>query len=291
MSELKKEEKTGLVLEGGGMRGLYTAGVLDVFMENGLDYFDGLIGVSAGAIHGCSYVSRQVGRSIRYYNKYRNDPRFMSIQSLITTGDIVGDEFCYHEIPEKLDPYDYEAFRESGMEFYVTVTNVVTGLPEYKLITDMLKEIDLVKASASLPFVSHMVRYKGEYLLDGGCADSIPVEAFRRMGFKKNVVVLTRHDGYRKGPASGAALNAMYHRYPRFVETMERRHLVYNRTLIRIRQLEAAGEIFVIRPSQPITVGRMENDMDKINAVYALGRSDALSCLKELKSWMEKIGR
>ena len=193
--------RTGLVLEGGGMRGIYTAGVLDVFLDKNL-HFDGVIGVSAGAIHGCSFVSGQKGRSIRYYKKYCRDKRFMSVRNLVLTGDIAGEQFCYHDLPERLDPYDYDAFNRSGTEFYACCSNVETGEAEYLRITDMRRQIDLVRASASLPYVSRMVEVDGKKLLDGGCTDSIPVLAFRAMGFPRTVAVLTRHKGYRKEPES-----------------------------------------------------------------------------------------
>ena len=179
-----REKKTGLVLEGGGMRGIYTAGVLDVFMENGIT-FDGVIGVSAGAIHGCSFVSGQKGRSIRYYMKYCRNWQFMSFRSLLLTGNIAGEKFCYHTLPEKLDPYDYEAFKKSPTKFYVGCSNVETGKAEYLPITDMKEQIDRMRASASLPLVSKIVKTAGLKLLDGGCTDSIPVKAFCENGIYK----------------------------------------------------------------------------------------------------------
>ena len=194
---MAQEKKTGLVLEGGAMRGMYTAGVLDVFMENGIE-FDGVIGVSAGAICGCSFVSGQVGRTIRYNKNYCTDKRFMSFYSLLTTGDLVGDKFCYHTIPEELDPYDNEAFLRSKTKFYSVCTNLETGEPEYILMKDMVKDIDYLRASASMPYVSRTVEKDGMKLLDGGCSDSIPVRAFMNMGYEKNVVVLTRPADYRK---------------------------------------------------------------------------------------------
>lgn len=176
--------KKGLVLEGGGVRGIYTAGVLDVFMENAIE-FDGVIGVSAGAIHGCSYLSRQKGRSIRYYEKYVNDPRFMGFKSYFKTGDIVGVDFCYHELPDKLDPYDHKSFLENKTEFYAVGTDLESGCPEYFRITDMKEQIDMLRASASLPYFSRPVPINGKLYLDGGCSDSIPIEAFQNLGFEK----------------------------------------------------------------------------------------------------------
>lgn len=257
------EQKTGLVLEGGGMRGIYTAGVLDLFMDQGVT-FDGVIGVSAGAIHGCSFLSGQRGRNIRYYKKYCQDPRFMSVRNLILTGDIAGERFCYHTLPEKLDPYDYTAFNNNPAEFYVGCSNVETGKPEYLHLTDMKQQIDYLRASASLPLVSKIVHAGGKKLLDGGCTDSIPVKAFMELGYPRNVVVLTRHRGYRK-KAEGTRLTELcYRHYPAFVKTIKNRPSVYNRTLDEIESLENSGQAFVIRPSRPLTIGRMEKDPQKL---------------------------
>ena len=278
--------KTGLVLEGGAMRGIYSAGVLDVLMEHGIT-FDGVMGVSAGAIHGCSFVSGQKGRSIRYYKKYCRDKRFMSFHSLLRTGDIVEEKFCYHELPEKLDPYDYESFDNSPTDFYVTCSNLETGKPEYFKVTDMKKEIDLLRASASMPFVSRIVTFRGKKLLDGGCTDSIPVKAFRRMGYRKTVVVLTRHDGYVKKPERAGFTRLFYHKYPAFAKVIKKRHLIYNRTVEYIRRLEEKGEIFVIRPSVELTIGRMEHDPVRIQEVYEIGRKDAERKAADLIEWLK----
>jgi predicted patatin/cPLA2 family phospholipase len=191
--------KTGLVIEGGGVRGIYAAGVLDQLMEMGL-HFDGVIGVSAGAIHGCSFLSGQKGRSIRYYKKYCADPRFMGLRSFLKTGDIVGADFCYHELPDRLDVYDHAAFLRCAIPFYVTCTNLATGRPEYLRLQDMRTQMDYMRASASMPYVSKIVELDGQKLLDGGVADSVPLNAFRQMGYDKNIVVLTQCAGYRKKP-------------------------------------------------------------------------------------------
>ena len=225
-----QKKKYGLVLEGGAMRGMYTAGILDVFMEQGIT-FDGVIGVSAGAICGCSYVSGQAGRTIRYNKKYCTDERFMSFQSLLKTGDLVGEKFCYHEIPEVLDPFDNDAFKQSGMDFYITCTNLETGEAEYIHLTDMEKEIDYMRASASMPYVSHTVEMDGKKLLDGGCSDSVPVRAFMNMGFEKNVVILTRPADYRKKPEKSAIAKIFYKDYPKFVEKLKSRGLLITRWL------------------------------------------------------------
>lgn len=278
--------KTGLVLEGGGMRGLYTAGILDVFLENGIR-FDGVIGVSAGAIHGCSYLSGQMGRSIRYYKNYCGDPRFMSWQSFLKTGDFVGVDFCYHELPEKLDVYDNEAFKSCGVPFYVVCTNVETGRAEYIPITDMNAQIDYLRASASLPYFSRIVEIEGKKYLDGGCTDSIPVEEFRRMGYGKNVIILTRPAEYRKKEELRALPNLVYRRYPNFIRALHERHKEYNQTAARIKMLERSGTAFVIRPEKALDIGRLESDPEKVQEIYDLGRADARKQLEQMKQWLE----
>lgn len=278
--------KTGLVLEGGGFRGIYTAGVLDVFLENGI-MPDGVVGVSAGAIHGCSYLSHQKGRSIEYYTKYCDDWRFMSLRSFIFTGNIVGTQFAYHDLPEKLVPYDFSAFDRCGVPFYATVANLETGKPEYIKINDMLKDIDYIRASASLPYFSQIVKLDGKRYLDGGCADSIPIKAFREMGYEKNIIVLTRHEGYEKKQEHGVFAKLLYRKYPEFVKSLLTLHERYKATLETIRRLENDGEVFVIRPSVPLTIGRMEHDAEKVRAVYDIGVRDAQNQLERLKSWLE----
>lgn len=279
--------KTGLVLEGGGMRGMYTDGILDVFMDHGIS-FDGVIGVSAGAIHGSSFVSGQKGRNIRYYKKYIRDNRFISMKNLIKTGDIAEVQFCYHDLPEKLDLYDYDAFNRSKTEFYAVCSNVETGQPEYIRITDMKGQIDVIRASASLPYVSRLVEYDGMKLLDGGCTDSIPLMEFRKMGFSKNAVILTRPKGYRKEPEQLAMAKIRYRKYPAFVEALSHRHERYNETVEQIEQLEKAGEIFVLRPDKPLEIGRLERSPEKLQQVYEIGRRDALMKLRDLKYWLQQ---
>lgn len=279
-----KGQKTGLVLEGGGMRGMFTAGVLDVLMENGIS-FDGVIGVSAGAIHGCSFVSGQKGRSIRYYKKYYKDSRFMSWRNFFRTGDLVDEKFCYHDLPETLDPYDYEAFGRSETEFYVTCTDLETGKPVYARITDMRSQIDLMRASASMPYVSRIVEADGRKLLDGGCSDSIPVRAFMDMGYERNVVVLTRPEGYRKKPERAGLGKLVYRKYPEFVRAVENRPADYNRSVKDIGDLERQGKIFVIRPEKALRIGRMSHDLSEITEAYETGRREGERRLEKLLQW------
>lgn len=279
--------KTGIVVEGGGMRGIYGAGVLDVLLEQNIKA-DGLIGVSAGAIHGCSYVSGQKGRSIRYNLKYSRDPRYMSFRSLIRTGDMFGTEFCYRELPERLDPFDNDAFEAASTEYYVTCTDVETGEPVYHRCPSLRGElVDWVRASASMPLASKIVELEGRKLLDGGVADSIPVGAFRKMGFKRNLVILTRPMGYRKKPNRMMPLiQHAFKEYPEFVQVAGMRHLVYNRELDEIMRLEREGEILVIRPSRCIRISRTERRPERIEQMYELGREDALKAISQISEFM-----
>lgn len=282
--------KTGIVVEGGGMRGIYAAGVLDVLWEHGVKA-DGLIGVSAGAINGCGFVSGQAGRSIRYNLKYCRDPRYMSFRSLVRTGDIVGSDFCYRQLPELLDPFDNDGFEASPMEFYAACTDVETGKPVYHRCDSLRgSNMDWIRASASMPLVSRIVEIDGQKLLDGGVADSIPAAAFSRMGFKKNLVILTRPESYRKKPNRMIhIMRRVYRRYPEFIRAMERRHLMYNRELDEIKRMEAAGEIYVIRPSRLIKISRTEKRPEKIQEMYDLGREDGGRALREAAAFLEGV--
>lgn len=279
--------KTGLVLEGGGFRGIFTAGVLDVFLDEGIS-FDGLIGVSAGAIHGCSYVSGQRGRSIRYYKKYCGDPRMMSIRNWLKTGNAVDTDFCYHQLPEVLDKFDDEAFIKSPTAYYVTCTNLESGRAEHICLQDMRRDIDYLRASASLPYFSQIVELDGKKYLDGGCADSVPLAAFESMGYGRCAVVLTQPAGYRKKPEFQLAAKLVYRKYPAFVSTLINRHEVYNRQMDELDRLEREGRIFIIRPDSALDIGRMENDVNKVQSVYEQGVKIARERAAELKSWLKE---
>ncbi|MEE1037664.1 MAG: patatin family protein [Eubacterium sp.] len=278
--------KKGLVVEGGGMRGIYAAGVIDVLLENDIKV-DGVIGVSAGAIHGCCYVSEQIGRSIRYYRKYVGYDKFMSLKNFFKTGNIVDTEFCYNKLPNELDPYDYEKALETDVKFFATCTNLETGEAEYIEISDAKNQMDVLRASASLPYFSQIVEYDGKKFLDGGCSDSVPLKAFQNMGYEKNIVILTREDEYRKSPEKTFFAKLMYKKFPKFVVTLKRRHLVYNETVEYIRNEEKSGKAFVIRPSEKLTIDRLSKDIKEVESVYNQGREDALAKLEQLKMWIE----
>lgn len=279
--------KTGLVLEGGAMRGIYTAGVLDIFLDNGIE-FDTVIGVSAGAIHGCTYVAKQNGRSIRYYKKYCRDKRFMSFYSLFTTGSLVGEQFCYHDIPDSLDPFDYETFRKSETDFYAVCTDIDKGKPVYVLCDDLQKQMDYLLASASMPMVSRIVEIGGRKLLDGGVTDSIPLKAAQKLGCDKIVVVQTREDSYTKSPEGNVIADHMYRNYPNFVRAIRTRHKMYNSEKKYVAELEQNGDIIAVKPSRHVDISRTEKNPDKIEEMYRLGRSDAEKSLSSIVQFISE---
>lgn len=282
--------KIGLVMEGGAMRGMYTAGVMDVLMENNI-CFDGAVGVSAGAVFGCNYKSHQIGRVIRYNKKYCRDKRYKSLRSLIRTGDLFGVSFCYHEIPDKLDIFDTETFRTSPMKFYVTCTDMKTGKPVYhRCETGSHEDIEWMRASASIPVVSRPVYINGGMYMDGGMSDSIPLRFLQDKGYEKIVLILTRHLGYTKKKNSMLPIIKLkYRAYPEFVEAIATRHIRYNETLDYIRAEEQKNDIFVIRPSIPIDISSTEDNPDELERIYRLGRSDAKECMSALTEYLQSI--
>lgn len=279
--------KHGLILEGGAMRGMFTAGVLDVLMEHHLS-FDGAIGVSAGAVFGCNYKSGQSGRVIRYNTRFCRDPRYCSIRSLLKTGDLYGADFCYRQIPDELDPFDNDAYLHSPMEFYVTVTDMDTGRPLYHRC-DTCDETDLrwMRASASMPLVSQPVEIDGFRLLDGGISDSIPIRYWESIGYQKNVVVLTQPLSYQKEKSHLLPLMRLALReYPHTLTTLENRHCMYNETTAYIRQKEQRGEVFVIRPPEALPIGRVSHNPEKLRTVYGIGRRAAEQALPALLAYL-----
>ena len=280
--------RIGLVLEGGAMRGMFTCGVLDVFMEEKIS-FDGAVGVSAGAVFGCNYKSGQIGRALRYNKKYCRDPRYCSIRSLIKTGDLYGADFCYRELPEVLDPFDREAFRQNPMEFFITATDVRTGRSIYHRCTDGgPSDITWMRASASMPIVSRPVEADGYKLLDGGISDSVPYAFMEGIGYSRNVIILTRQAGYLKKKSSAAPLmRLLLRKYPKIAEAMEMRPECYNRQMKEIRERESSGAAFVIRPQEDPGISRTEKDPAELERVYQMGRKEAQKRLSELKAFLE----
>ena len=280
--------KKGLILEGGAMRGMFTAGVIDVMMENGIEY-DGAVGVSAGAAFGCNYKSRQIGRVIRYNTKYCNDRRFSGIGSLIKTGNIYNTDFAYGEVPLKYDVFDFDAYQSNPMDFYVVCTDVETGKAVYHKYAGRDDHgFDWIRASASMPLVSRIVEIDGQKLLDGGIADSIPVKFFEEKGYGKNIAVLTQPANYRKQKNSMMPLiRIKYRRYQKLVKAIEERHIFYNRTLDYIKEQEKSGKLLVIRPKEKLQIGKVEKNPDRLKEVYSLGRQAASDKLDEIKEFLD----
>ena len=282
--------KTGLIMEGGAMRGMFTAGVLDVLMENGL-VADGAIGVSAGAVFGCNYKSHQIGRVIRYNTEYCNDKRYASFKNLVKTGNLYSEQFCYHEVPEKLDPFNEAAFAASPMDFFVVCTDVKTGEPIYhKCRKGDAEDVLWMEASASMPLAAKIVKIGHYGLLDGGVADSIPVRFFESIGYKRNLIILTQPKGYTKKKNKFLpAIRAKYFRYPAFVEAVADRHERYNETLSYISMLEQAGKDYVIRPPIPLEIGAMERDPAQLRRVYETGRAVAQIQVEKIRDFLNAV--
>ena len=282
--------KKGLVLEGGGLRGMFSVGVTDVLMENDVR-FDGMIGVSAGATFGCNVKSHQPTRALRYSIRFRNDVRYMGLTSLLTTGNLVNAEFCYRTVPDKYDLFDYEQFEQEAMEFQVVCTEATTGQAVYKRLDSLRGEnMDWLRASASMPIVSRPVRVAGHTLLDGGIADSIPLHHFQQEGYGRCVVVLTQPKGFRK---QQTRLIPLFHlcmrKYPRITEAMARRHIMYNEQLDYLHQQEQQGNALVIYPQAPLPIGRVQQDRKRMERVYQMGREAAIEALPRLREFMSPL--
>lgn len=279
--------KVGLVLEGGAMRGMYTAGVLDVFLEKCISV-DAVVGVSAGALFGVNYLSRQKGRVIRYNKRFNSDKNYMGLRPLLREGNIVSTKYAYEEVPRKLDPFDDESYKKSGIPFYAVVTDIETGEPEYIQVYSAFEQMDVLRASGSMPFVSKPVLYNNKMYLDGGISDSIPFQWLSSQGYDKLIVILTRDMEYRKKPMSSSLIKLFYKKQPLLSEKLLKRHDVYNKSVELLKQWENEGKVFVIRPSKPIEIGRIETNPDKLQEVYDLGLKDATESLLELQKYISR---
>ena len=284
---MPERQRTGLVMEGGAMRGMFSMGVIDVLMENGIE-FDGGIGVSAGACFGCNYKSRQPGRALRYNLRYCDDKRYASVRNLLSTGDLYSVPFCYGAVPLHYDPFDGKTYDENPMEFYVVCTDVETGKPVYKKLNTMGPDgFTWIRASASMPLVSRIVEVGGYKLLDGGIGDSIPLQYFESIGYAKNVVVLTQPKGFVKQPNKLLPLmRRVLRQYPQFLAAVADRHVRYNETLRYIEQRKAAGAAFVLQPAAPLEIGAVERDERELRRVYAHGRAVAEQALPALRAFL-----
>ena len=280
--------KVGLVLEGGGMRALFTAGVLDALLDIKELDIDGIVGVSAGALFGVNYVSGQKERAIRYNIKYARDKRYMGLYSWITTGNAVNEEFAFYEIPFKLDVFDQEKFKQSKIDFYVVMTNVESGKSEYVLIKDVFRQMEYLRATSALPFASKIIEINGKKYLDGGISDSIPIDYCESLGYDKIILVLTRPENTHKEDKLNFLYKLVYRKYPNLVERLINMGKDYEVVLKKIEDLENKNKIFVIRPPKVLKIGRLEKNEDKIQNVYDIGLNTGIKEKENLLKYLNK---
>ena len=281
--------KKGLVLEGGAMRGLWTAGVTDVMMEHDI-YPDGLIGVSAGAAFGCNMKTRQIGRAIRYNIRFAKDSRFSGVGSLLKSGNYFNAEFDYHIVPKQYDIFDEKAFDLNPMTFIVVCTDVETGKAVYQPLWKADYETyEWIRASASMPLASKVVELQGRKLLDGGMADSIPLEYFESIGYGRNIVILTQPKGYiKKTNKLLPLMRIALYKYPKIIEALKQRHVMYNHQLDFVAKAEAEGRCLVIRPEEKIPIGHVSHNPKTMRHVYEIGRAVGERYIKQIKEFYDK---
>lgn len=281
--------KTGLVLEGGGLRGMFTNGILDVFHRNGIT-FDGMVGVSAGVLFGCNYKSHQPGRAYRYNLKYKDDPQYMSWESWRKTGDFVNTDFSYRVLPRFLDPFDFDAYRNNPMKFYAVCTDIEEGRPVYHEIPDADGDgLTWMRASSSMPIFANPVKIGYHTYLDGGITDSIPLAFMQNKGYAKNIVIMTQPKGFRKKKAHlWLILRLFLRKYPKVADMMAKRHIMYNDQLDYIESEEQKGNILVICPDNKLDIGRLTLDEDKMKTVYEQGVKKAVEFLPQVKAFLRK---
>ncbi len=280
--------KTGLVLEGGALRGLFTAGIMDVLMEHSIT-FDGVVGVSAGACFGCNYKSGQQGRLLRYNLRYAHDLRYCSLWSLFTTGGIFGPRFAYYTLPQQLDIFDTTAFNHSPMEFHIVATDVNTGDAVYQRFDRFNEEMyKWILASSSMPIVSRVVTIGDRQLLDGGIADSIPLRYFQNQGFQRNIVILTQPENYQKKPLSYRwFIRYALRRYPALIRAWERRHEMYNEELRYIAEQQEQGNTLVLCPNRTLPISHISHSRRLMRETYDLGHSLAESQLPRILDFLK----
>jgi len=286
---MKQTKRVGMVLEGGAMRGLFTTGVLDVLLENNIEV-DGIIGVSAGALFGINYFSKQKGRGIRYNKKYIGDKRYISTKSLLLTGNIINKDFTFYKLTKELDPLDNETFMKSKKDYYVTATNIETGKAEYLKINNAYEQLEEFRASSAMPFASEIIEINGKKYLDGGISDSIPVEKCQSLGYEKIIVVLTQPIDYKKEPLDKKQekmINLKYRKYPNLINSMKKRYIMYNNTIEKIIDMENKKEIFVIRPSKKINLSITTSNPEELQKIYDLGVTDCKKIINSLKEYLK----
>ena len=280
-------KKTALVLEGGAMRGMYTAAVLDVLMDEGIEV-DAIYATSAGVLFGVNYISGQRGRAIRYNKRFSRDKRYMGVHSLVTSGNVINKDFAFYEVPFTLDVFDDETYKKSEVKMVATVTNVHTGGVEYMEIESVLEQMEVLRAASAMPFVSQMVELDGQLYLDGGLSDSIPLKKCQADGYEHIIVVETRPKGYRKKKSSALPAKLFYSKYPNLVETINNRYATYNDILQEIDDLDAKGEIVLVQPSKELHLGRIESNPDRLQEMYDLGVGDAKALLPRIKEFLSE---
>ena len=279
--------KAGIIFEGGGMRGAYTAGIIDALLEHDIN-FEYCYGVSSGATHATTFLSRQKGRAIRLVTDYVKDKRYFSVRNLLRTGNMFDVDFLFNVVPRQLDPYDYEAAKANPAQFFVGVINVDTAEGEYLHVKNIEEDYMMVCASMSLPLIAKKVTVNNNRYLDGGISDSLPIQRSIDDGNKKTVLVLTQDATYRKGINKILPLIALgYWKYPGFIKKIATRHIRYNDALDQIAEEEAAGRAFVFRPKKPVTVGRLEMNKDKMMALYREGYEDGMELMPKLLAFLE----
>ncbi|GLB60960.1 patatin-like phospholipase family protein [Cytobacillus sp. NCCP-133] len=282
-------EKSGLVLEGGGMRGVYTAGVLEFFLEKHM-FFPYIIGVSAGACNAASYVSRQHGRNQKVTIGYVNHPDYISYKNLFLKKELFGMDLIFDKIPNELDPFDFQAFTAAQENFIIGTTDCKTGEPVYFNKESYARDIlTIIRASSSLPFMAPIINFAGKALMDGGISDPIPIKKAIKDGVEKSVIILTRNKGYRKKKSSLSKLTRYFYKeYSGLINAIENRYKIYNETLDYIEQLENEGKVFIIRPEQELQVGRVERSPIKLTQLYEQGYDDAFRLYDELGAWISQ---
>ncbi len=277
--------KIGLVLEGGALRGLYTAGVLDCFLKNNIQV-DGIYASSAGAMFGINYISKQQGRVLRFVKKLSSDKRYMGFKSYLTTGNIINKDYSYYKLPMYEDPFDELTFQKNYIPFYASLTNVETGQAEYKEILNTQKDVEYLRASSSMPFLSKIVKIKSKKYLDGGLADSIPLKICQKNNYDKIIVILTREEDHIERKNNQLLTKIVYHKYPNLVKIINNRYKEYNSLITEINKLAADKQIFLIRPSKHIEMKSLERNNDKLQSMYDLGLNDANKLLNDLKKYI-----
>lgn len=284
---MTQKPKTALVLEGGAMRGMYTVGVLDVLMDEGVEV-DLMVGVSAGALFGVNFLSGQRSRALRYNKRFNGNPNYMGLKPLLREGNIISTSFAYDDVAKKLDPFDDEAFMRNATPFYAVVTNMSTGMPEYIHIKSVFEQMDTLRASGSMPFVSTPVEIDGQLYLDGGISDSIPFEWAAAQGCEKIITIVTQDFDYEKQPMNPLLANTYKRKYPEVAQRLRDRHAQYNDSANLLKEWESAGRSFVFRPSEPIKMSRLEKDPNVLQAVYDLGIRDAQQRIAELRAYLSR---